>query len=209
MIDLGGFDYATSVVIQADGKIVVAGAREASPPGRGSDFAVARLLSDGTPDPGFAGDGSTTMDFGSRDLGSAAVVQPDGKIVVVGGTSPGPSGKDDMAVARFLVNGSPDPGFGTGGQALVDFGAWEDGIAIALRPDGRILIAGSTAPQEDGTMDIAIAQLQGGDPPAPPGAPGAGGPGGAAGPTGSAPASARRSSVPRGRTSCAARPEPT
>jgi len=170
VIDLGAFDYASQLVIQPDGRIVVAGAKSVTPSGPGDDFAVARVLADGTPDPSFAGDGSTTIDFGSSELGSGLVVQPDGKIVVVGGTYPGPAGKDDMAVARLLSNGSLDPGFGSGGRARVDFGGWEDGLAIALRPDGGILVAGTTKDSVDAPTDIAIARLQGGDgaPVAPP-----------------------------------------
>ena len=93
VIDLGAFDYASQLVIQPDGKIVVAGATSVTPSGLGDDFAVARVLADGTPDPTFAGDGSTTIDFGSSELGAGLVVQPDGKIVIVGGTYPGPAGR--------------------------------------------------------------------------------------------------------------------
>ena len=176
VIDLGAFDYASQLVIQPDGRIVVAGATSVTPNGLRDDFAVARLLADGTPDPSFAGDGSTTIDFGSSELGAGLVVQPDGKIVVVGGTYPGPAGKDDMAVARLLQNGSPDPAFGSAGRVRVDLGGAEDGLAIALRPDGRILVAGTTKDASNAPTDIAIVRLEGGDG-APTGDPAGGGAG--------------------------------
>ncbi len=173
VIDLGGSDFAQSVAIQPDGRIVVAGG------GGNNDVAVARLLPNGLPDPAFAGDGSTTVDFGSEEFASGLVVQPDGKVLVVGITEPGPTGRSDMAVARLLTNGTPDPGFGNGGRARVDLGAFEEGLAIALRPDGRVVVAGTTRPTDGGSRDIAVVRLQGGDPPPGPGGPG--GPGGAAG----------------------------
>lgn len=182
IIDLGAFDYASQLVIQPDGRIVVAGATSVTPSGLRDDFAVARLLADGTPDPSFAGDGSTTIDFGSSELGAGLVVQPDGKIVVVGGTYPGPAGKDDMAVVRLLQNGSPDPAFGTAGRVRIDLGGAEDGLAIALRPDGRILVAGTTKDPANAPTDIAIVRLEGGDG-APTGNPASGGGGGGGGGT--------------------------
>jgi uncharacterized delta-60 repeat protein len=182
VIDLGGSDNGRSVAIQPDGKIVVAGASFAPQAGRADDLAVARLLANGVPDPTFAGDGSTTVDLGGSESGSNVAVQPGGKILLVGTTTAGASGKDDMAVIRLRLDGSLDPGFGTGGRALVDFGGFEDGEAIVLRPDGGILVAGGTRPTADGTpTDIAVARLQGGE--AAGGGPGGGvgGPGGAAG----------------------------
>ncbi|MGE3232966.1 MAG: hypothetical protein AB7O78_04470 [Thermoleophilia bacterium] len=181
VIDLGTFDYAASLAIQPDGRIVVAGARSASPAGPGTDFAVARVLPNGLPDPTFAGGGSTAVDFGGADIADEMALQPDGRIVVLGTTTSGSGGKDDMAVARLLPNGSLDPAFGTSGRVRVDFGGFEDGTALSLLADGRILVAGSTAATADGPQDIAVARLLGGDAPAAPAAGAA--PGGPAGAT--------------------------
>jgi uncharacterized delta-60 repeat protein len=183
VIDLGGSDNGRSVAIQPDGKIVVAGASFAPQAGRADDLAVARLLANGLPDPTFAGDGSTTVDLGGSESGGHVAVQPGGKILLVGNTTAGTSGKDDMAVVRLRVDGSLDPGFGTGGRALVDFGGFEFGAAISLRPDGSILVAGDTRAAANGTpSDIAVARLQGGEAAGPGGGAGRpGGPGGAAG----------------------------
>jgi uncharacterized delta-60 repeat protein len=182
-IDFGQDDFGRSVAIGSDGKIVVAGSSFASQPGRGDELAAARLLANGQPDPSFAGDGSTTVDLGGSESGGDVAIQPGGKILLLGTTTAGASGKDDMGVARLRVDGSLDLGFGTGGRALVDFGAFEDGEAIALRPDGGILVAGGTRATERGSLtDIAVARLQGGEPAGGPVGPGgAGGPGGAAG----------------------------
>ena len=80
------------------------------------------------------------------------VLQPDGKILLAG------SSGSDFAVARLLPGGSPDTSFGTGGRTTVDFGSSDDGSAMALQPDGKIVVAGTTGafPNED----TAVTRLQ-------------------------------------------------
>jgi uncharacterized delta-60 repeat protein len=78
-------------VIQPDGAIVAAGQASAS---TGTDFGLARLLSDGTFDSSFGGGGALIVDFfGSSDAARALALQSDGKIVAAGfarnGTSNG------------------------------------------------------------------------------------------------------------------------
>ena len=102
----------------------------------------------------FDGDGTATIDFGSlADLGHDAVLQPDGKIVVAGYTQ----ADEDVAVARINADGSADATFGAAGKATVDFGAATFGNAVALQPNGRILVAG----QRTGGDDFAMARLLG------------------------------------------------
>jgi uncharacterized delta-60 repeat protein len=76
------FDYAYSVAIQADGKIVAAGS---SSNNSGSDFAVVRLNPNGSLDTTFNGTGKVTTAFGGQDFAVATAIQADGKIVVAGG----------------------------------------------------------------------------------------------------------------------------
>src|SRR5262245_52046565 len=79
-------DTAAAIAIQADGKIVVAG--KAQGPNNNLDFAIARFLSTGAPDPDFGDNGKVRIPFdggGSNDDEAFAVaIQPDGKIVVAG-----------------------------------------------------------------------------------------------------------------------------
>ena len=78
----GQADRALAVVIQGDGKIVVAGqsSNKSNP-----DFAVARFSTNGTLDSSFGTGGKLTIDFfGSFDGAENVVVQPDGKIVLGG-----------------------------------------------------------------------------------------------------------------------------
>ena len=73
----------------------------------------------------------------------AVLVQPDGRIVVIGSTSSALTQTDFTAV-RLDSNGTIDTSFGTGGHAIVDFGGDDRVEAAALQPDGRIILAGST-----------------------------------------------------------------
>ena len=94
----GSSDGATAVVIDGDGKIVVAGVARVS---GNRDFAVVRFNSDGTPDTTFSTDGMLTKDFdGSSDGANAVAIDQNNKIVVAGRASV--SGNSDFAVARFL-----------------------------------------------------------------------------------------------------------
>ena len=79
------WDFASSVAIQVNGKIVVAGYSRNNN-FVGSDFAVVRLTPNGSLDTTFNGTGKVTTAFGAQDFTSAVAIQTDGKIVVVGGT---------------------------------------------------------------------------------------------------------------------------
>ncbi|MET9378325.1 calcium-binding protein [Streptomyces sp. NPDC002992] len=144
-VDFGATDMAHGVAVHSDGRIVAAGAS-------GNDFAVARLLADGAPDPAFSGDGRTTTDFdGGGELARAVVLQPDGRIVA-GGNRAG-----DFALARYQTDGSLDTGFSGDGRAVTDFGGgFEIAYGLALQGDGNIVAAG----HRDG--DFALARYQGG-----------------------------------------------
>ncbi len=129
-------DWGTSMVVQPDGKIVVAGFRyiEATY----DDFTVARYNTDGSLDSSFGTGGIaiTALTLG-YDQAHSVTLQPDGRIVVAG------SANDDFAVVRYNTDGSLDTSFGTGGQVITALGPGEDyGASVALQPDGKILVAG-------------------------------------------------------------------
>lgn len=128
----------SAMVLQPDGKVVIVG-------GAGGNFITARYNVDGTLDGGFGTAGVATTDIaGGADRAHAVALQSDGKIVVAGFARVGSS--DDFAVVRYLANGTPDPDFGTGGEATVDFfGLRNRAYAVAIAPDNQILVAGETS----------------------------------------------------------------
>ena len=92
----------------------------------------------------FLGRGIDAFDLGGADSdsGTAVVVQPDGKVIVAGTAVTGAASRT-LALARFLPNGSLDPTFGVGGEAVNPFNESNNLAAVALHllPDGRILVA--------------------------------------------------------------------
>jgi uncharacterized delta-60 repeat protein len=147
-----GLETCESVVVQADGKIVLAGLAEINV----SDFAMARLNANGTLDSSFDGDGKVTTDFAGVGDGVKEVkLQQDGKILAAGTAVIG--GFDsDFAVARYNIDGSLDNSFGVNGKVTTDVGGSDDtGEAIALQADGKIIVAGFV-----NMADFAIARYQ-------------------------------------------------
>jgi uncharacterized delta-60 repeat protein len=76
---------------------------------------------------------------------SAVAIQPDGRIVAVGGIVRAGAADTDFAIMRFLPDGSPDPGFGTAGRVTTDFRGLNDAAtAVAIQPDGAVVVGGYT-----------------------------------------------------------------
>lgn len=126
----------SAMALQPDGKIVIVG-------GTFTDFVLARFNADGSLDTSFDADGKVTTDMvsGEQEEALGVAIQADGKIIVVGYTgAPGPGGPASFALARYNTNGSLDTGFGSGGKIVS--GVLGNAHAVAIQPDGRIVVAG-------------------------------------------------------------------
>lgn len=140
--DFGGDDGATSMFIQADGKIVVAGYSIVS--GNGV-FALARYNTNGSLDATFDGDGRVTTAIGTDDAAYSVSIQSNGRIVVGGRARIGTNYV--FALARYTTAGALDTSFDGDGRATTDMGSTVgvDAIySIAIQNDGRIVAGGST-----------------------------------------------------------------
>ncbi|MGV0101665.1 Ig family protein [Nostoc sp. DSM 114160] len=122
-------DIARSIVIQDDGKILVAGVSN-------NNFAVVRYNSNGSLDTSFNSTGKVTTDFGNTDIAYSIALQDDGKILVAGASS------SNFAVVRYNSNGGLDTSFGTAGKVTTNLGSTDIAYSIALQDDGKILLAG-------------------------------------------------------------------
>jgi uncharacterized delta-60 repeat protein len=137
-----GEDGGRSVAVQPDGKIVVAGRSKSSD----FDFLIYRFEPNGDKDPSLM----KFVDFGiGDDFAEQVMIQPDGKIVVVGfadnATLIVDPDRVGFALLRFNPDGKLDEDFGTKGKVLTDVG---DGSSArvrsaALQPDGKIVVAGT------------------------------------------------------------------
>jgi uncharacterized delta-60 repeat protein len=151
------------VLLQPDGRIILVGWFAQSL--GGLHYALARLLSDGSLDPSFGTGGKVTTPLaGGVDAGRDGLLQPDGRIVVVG--TAGSMAAPVLALARYNMDGSLDGTFGTAGQASVPLPVPFRGGALALQPDGKLLIAGFTGGTV-GPADIGLVRLLPGGAPDP------------------------------------------
>jgi uncharacterized delta-60 repeat protein len=162
-------DVIHAIVLQPDGKIVVAG-RSNSPNGD-DNFALVRYNSNGVIDTSFGDStqqpGRVLTDFRtlpdgrrSTDMIHAIALQPDGKIVAAGCTN-SPNGDRNFALVRYSANGIIDTSFSDStqqpGRIITDFRqlpddsrSTDEAHAIALQPDGKIIAAGhSNSPNGD------------------------------------------------------------
>jgi uncharacterized delta-60 repeat protein len=158
--DLGSIDVATSLALQADGKIVVAGYTGA---GFNEDFALARFNTNGTLDTTFSVDGKTTTSFGNNDRANSVLIQSDGKIVAAGSWD---GGFSDFALTRYNTDGTLDSTFS--GDGLVNltfsntsfFGQAEFATSVRQQADGKLLLVGYTNSNTTlGENDFALARI--------------------------------------------------
>jgi uncharacterized delta-60 repeat protein len=130
-INSGSDDYGYALAIQADGKIIVAGASDGK-------LALIRYHPDGSLDNTFDGDGKLVFNsigvnvFSNASHAVYMKLQPDGKILV------GSSG----FLLRLDAAGNFDNSFGTNGIVLFAPHAMND---LAIQPDGKIVLAGGSA----------------------------------------------------------------
>jgi uncharacterized delta-60 repeat protein len=140
--DITHYDGAEAVVIQPDGKIVIAG-RGA---GGRRRFLLARYKPSGRLDKTFSGNGVALTDFTNGDDQAFAVaVQGDGKIVAAG-TARAFSSRATFALARYNSDGSLDTSFSGDGRVQTNFTAENDQARdVAIQTDGKIVAAGAAA----------------------------------------------------------------
>lgn len=142
----GGFqqEHAHAVLVQPDGRIVVAGTAQPAGGGQPMVVTLVRYLANGALDPSF-GSGGIVFDPAQPGTAYAIALQGDGKLVVAGSAPVSGRGDDfaDLLLARYDSSGRLDPGFGTGGRVVTDVvGSTERARNVLVLPDGRIVASG-------------------------------------------------------------------
>ncbi len=149
-----GSDYASAVLVEPSGKVVVAG----STPGNNlGDFLVARFTRSGQLDRRFGRNGIAKLSLIGNDGAQSIIRQPDGKLIVGGSTGTNTGQERRFALARLNSDGSLDSSFGEGGKVTTR--VLEDGAAIwglALQSDGSVIAAGTTV--INGELRAAVAR---------------------------------------------------
>src|SRR5215471_11982559 len=131
-------DFLSTILIQPDGKIIAVGDSGETDSGEseGRSVAIARYNTDGSLDREFGTGGRIVTSMPEGAAGYAAVLQPDGKIIVTG------SAGDHLLLARYNSDGSLDSTFGTGGLISSISG---EGYSVVVDAEGRIVVGGSAA----------------------------------------------------------------
>lgn len=142
--------YATDVVLQDDGKIVL-GARTYD--NVAGDFALIRLNENGTFDNSFGNNGIVIASTGGSDVSTSILIADDGKILLAGDSD------GDFSVAKFNADGTLDTSFGANGWSITIFDDSSSFIQqIAFQNDGKIVMGGF-AVNSVGRYQMAAARI--------------------------------------------------
>jgi uncharacterized delta-60 repeat protein len=142
-----GPGFVADLAVQADGKVVFAGANDDSALGGedSSDFVIGRLGSDGKGDPTFGP--PVTVDFKNDDHAAGLALQPDGRILAAG-TSNINNKDSDVAVVRVTPGSGVDPTFGKFVYGYAPFST-DSGSDLVLQPDGAVDVSSQADDQHD------------------------------------------------------------
>ena len=149
---VSGDDFANDLLLQPDGKIVIAGSVFN---GSNLDFLIARYGTNGELDNTFGLGGVVTTDFAATDdVATSLAIQTDGKLLVGGST--GGYFFFNFALARYNSDGSLDNAFSEDGKTTTRISILDSINDISILRSGMIVVAGSSYNTSD--EDITIAQ---------------------------------------------------
>jgi uncharacterized delta-60 repeat protein len=153
------FAIGLDMLVKPDGSLLVGGAA-LHVGGSQADMAVAQVLANGLPDPGFGVDGWAFVGFDQggnlNDIGTAIARDDSGRILLAG-IVPIDDFASDLALTRLLGDGQADSQFGSQGRVVVPFGetsgsqaSSEDPRGIVMEPDGQVLVGAYAYAYETG-----------------------------------------------------------
>jgi uncharacterized delta-60 repeat protein len=147
-----GYVYGNAMALQTDGKILVAGSFSYN--NSNFEFALLRYNTNGSLDTTFGTKGIDITEIDSfNDVAAAVAIEPNGKIVVSGYSNDSLNNK--FALVRYDQSGSLDSSFGINGKVTTSFGNTSDnGNAMAIQPDGKIVVAGSASFNKDSIIFV-------------------------------------------------------
>lgn len=155
-----GESYCAAIHVSEDGKILLAGAFTNT--NNTSFFCMARYHPNGQADNDFGTAGIAVSQTAANAYCYDMVVQPDGKLVLAGGSTTSPV-ISRFVMARYFPNGFIDASFGQFGRVETAFPSQSAQILhLALQPDGKILVVGNGTQQifmrylPDGTIDTGF-----------------------------------------------------
>ena len=160
-------DSANAIVLEADGRIVLGGPCDYATV-TGVNFCLIRYLPDGKIDRSFGTNGLTFVSYvpssvnGQSDVLTALVKLSDGKLLAAGHCDTMTATGVDMCLMRFTADGVLDTSFATGGKAAFAVGpgnAVDNAYAMAVQPDGKVLLGGRCYIQAVTGFDFCIIRV--------------------------------------------------
>jgi uncharacterized delta-60 repeat protein len=143
------------MIVQADGKILVAGGSSREPARLVSDASLVRFTPDGSLDPTFGTNGKLVTQFSTLDQSAGAIgFDGSGRIVVAGTAMLAPSGYD-FALFRLSPSGALDESIGNAGLITTDVGGDEGAVSLFVRADGKLLVGGTSISPGGAASSIA------------------------------------------------------
>jgi uncharacterized delta-60 repeat protein len=147
IVNPNGSSGLGQIVLQSDGKIV--GAGQSQNTGTDSDITLVRLNQNGNLDSSFGSGGIVKTSFSNGgDVAAALLIQPNGKLIVVGESgelSSGGNSIPNIAITKYNANGSLDNSFGQAGKVLTYTNQYSATPNSAkLLPDGKIIVTGAS-----------------------------------------------------------------
>jgi len=140
-----GFDYGNALALDSDGGIVASGNTDSFGAGN-YDVLLAKWYANGS----LAW--ANTLGGSSYDIGNALTIAPDGSITVLGSTYSFGAGNEDVLLAKWYANGTLAWANTLGGTGS------DLGKAVALSPDGSIVVSGYTDSFGVGSNDVLLAK---------------------------------------------------
>ena len=143
-----GTEEAADVVLQPDGKIVVAGWRS------GPTAIVARLNSDGSIDTTFgSGANGIVQPLEATNRATSLVLDASGKILVAGDIFQ--SFQNDFTLMRLNTDGTKDTNFAGSGIVVTDLGVDDRAVDLLRQTDGKVVVAGHSVNSGSGAFVLA------------------------------------------------------
>lgn len=162
----GGRDSAVTVVLQNDGKIVIAGFTEAPGLTTHPTILIIRYNQNGSLDASFGNGGIVVTSLGaSTDVSiTDMIIQPDGKIIFCANHLSYDPVADQSILGRYNSNGSVDTTFGSNGFVYFQISTssiykWEDVRGLAFT-NGKILVVAEANFDQQDYNDTEYAMLR-------------------------------------------------
>jgi uncharacterized delta-60 repeat protein/uncharacterized repeat protein (TIGR01451 family) len=131
-LDLGSYEFASDLVVQVDGKLVLSGTTYDEL--GNTIYALVRYHTDGSLDETFGTGGVATTVSEPGGLAGSLLLQPDGKLIVAGNVV-------GTFLSRFNPDGTLDGTFG-GDGGILDLTVEHTSLFAELQADGKVIVAG-------------------------------------------------------------------